>query len=169
MIRQSIIGSKQRKANKTKVAVFNMSQIDLLSGEEFEKVLKQIFEHLGYSVSLTRRSCDFGADLVVKKGKTKSLVQAKCYSKTVGVKAVQEVVGAMIHYGAKDAVVATNNYFSKEAQILASENGVKLMDRDVIFELVKKYDIHIDVEKKTYVATTKEASLEMESRYKFWI
>ena len=169
LIRQAVIKARRKKENQDKVAVFNMSQIDLLSGEEFELLLKEIFEKLGFAVQLTKRSRDFGADLIVEKGKKRMLIQAKCYSKTVGVKAVQEIVGAKNHYGAQDVIVATNNHFSKEAQVLAFENDVELMDRDDIFELIKKFNLHISVEKKRYCATTPEAVQEIESRYKYWI
>jgi len=169
LIKTSIKKAKRRKINKDKISIFNMSQIDALSGVEFEYFLKQLFENLGYEASVTKKSYDFGADLVVKKKNEISIVQAKCYNKTVGVKAVQEIIGAKNHYNAKDAFVATNNYFSKEAQILASENNIKLLDRDVLMNLVKKFDIHIDKEKNNFCAISKKAVCEIESKYQFWI
>ena len=161
--------NKEKQLNKDKVAVFNMSQIDLLSGVEFEKFLKQLFEKLGYSVSLTKKSHDFGVDLVVTKKNKTSIVQAKCYGKTVGVRAIQEIVAAKSHYLCNDAIVATNNYFSKEAMLLASENQITLLDRDVISSLVKKFDIHIDKEKNNICAISQKAVFEIERKYKFWI
>ena len=149
--------AKRKKANKDKISIFNMTQIDSLSGTEFESFLKTLFERLGYEVSLTKKSYDFGADLIAKKKHQISIVQAKCYNRTVGVKAVQEIIGAKNHYRAMDAFVATNNYFSNEAQILASENGIKLLDRDVLTALVKKFDIHIDKEKNNFCAISKKA------------
>lgn len=168
-IKRAVIKRKKARQNKEKIAVFDMSQIDSMSGEEFEFVLKDIFENLGYQVKLTKKSHDYGADLIVSKKGLSSLVQAKCYGKTVGIKAVQEIIAARKHYGVRDIIVATNNYFSKEAQILASENDVVLMDRDVLFNLIKKYGIHIDAGAKKYVATTADAVREMETKYRFWI
>ncbi len=160
---------KQKKINKDKVAVFNMSQIDSLSGEEFELLLKDIFQKLGYEVALTKKSHDYGADLIVSKKKTKMLIQAKCYAKAVGVKAVQEIVASRKHYKVDEVIVATNNYFSKDARILAEENNVGLFDRNDLFELIKKFDIHIETKVKKYVATTPQAKEEIEKRFPFWI
>ena len=47
---------------------------------------------------------DFGADL-----DNYIVVQAKRYSKKVGVKAVQEVVAAKAHYGCREGIVVTSN------------------------------------------------------------
>lgn len=168
-IKRVVCKRKKIRQNREKIAVFDMSQIDSMSGEEFERLLKEVFECLGYDVKLTKKSHDFGADLIVSKKGISSLVQAKCYGKTVGIKAVQEIIASRKHYGANDVIVATNNYFSKEAQILADENNVVLMDRDVLFNLIKKYDIHIAPAAKKYVATTAEAVREIETKYRFWI
>jgi len=159
---------KRKKLNKEKVAIFNMSQIDSLSGEEFEILLKDIFQKLGYEVALTKKSHDYGADLIISKKKTKMLVQAKCYAKSVGVKAIQEIVASRKHYKVDEVIVATNNYFSKDARILAEENNVGLFDRDDLFELIKKFDIHVEVKSKKYVATSPEAKAEIEKRFPFW-
>ena len=169
LIKSAITKQKIKKANQDKIAVFNMTQIDRLSGTEFELMLKNVFECLGYKVELTKKSHDYGADLVVSKNKNKALVQAKCYGKTVGVKAVQEIIASRKHYGINDVIVATNNYFSKDAQVLASENDVMLFDRDMLFDFIKKYNIHIESQTKTYVATRREAVQQIEERYRFWI
>ena len=169
LICKAVSNAKKNKTNKEKISVFNMTQIDSLSGIEFENFLKELFEKLGYEVSLTQKSYDFGADLIVEKKNQVSIVQAKCYNHTVGVKAVQEIIGAKNHYVSNDAFVATNNYFSKEAQILASENDIKLLDRDVLMNLIKKFNIHIEKEKTNFSAITKKAVFEIESKYRFWI
>ena len=168
-IKRAVIKAKKTRQNKEKIAIFDMSQIDSMSGIEFERLLKEVFECLGYDVKLTKKSHDFGADLVVSKKGISSLVQAKCYGKTVGIKAVQEIIASRKHYGVNDVIVATNNYFSKEAQLLADENDVVLMDRDVLFNLIKKYDVHIDTSAKKYIATSADSVREIEAKYRFWI
>lgn len=169
LIARAFKNSKERKLNQDKIAVFNMTQIDQLSGIEFEKFLKQLFEKLGYSVSLTKTSHDYGADLIITKKNKTAIVQAKCYGKTVGVKAIQEIATARSHYASADAIVATNNYFSKDAIILATENNISLIDRDVIERLVKEHNIHIDKEKNNICAVTQKAVHEIETKYRFWI
>lgn len=160
---------RERKINSGKVSIFSLSQIDSLSGKEFEEYLKLLFEKMGYSVELTKVSGDFGADLILKKKKEHIIVQSKCFSKTVGVKAVQEIIGARRHYGADDAVVVTNNYFSKEAQTLALENDVKLVDRDLLLRIVQKNNVYFERKTISLCAVTDDARNQIEARYKFWI
>ena len=146
-----------------------MSQIDSMTGEDFEKLLKDIFEKQGFSVSLTQKSHDFGADLLLKKDGKLSILQAKCYDKNIGIKAIQEVISAQKHYGADDMFVATNRCFSKEAIILAAEHGVKLIDRDVLEKLVGRFVPEVAVTGKKYSASSADAQAEIETKYHFWI
>ena len=62
-----------------------------------------------------------------KDGK-KIVVQAKRYSKDVGIKAVQEVIGAKSYYNADEAWVVSNRYFTKAAKDLAQKGNVLLVD-----------------------------------------
>jgi restriction system protein len=108
-----------------------MFEIDRMSGVEFERKLALMFRGLGYRAELVGSSAgDFGGDLVVSKNGTRTVVQAKCWQKNVGVKAVQEAVAAKAVYGAEAAMVVTNSRFTKQAQQLASKNKVKLWGRD---------------------------------------
>lgn len=159
------VGLKNKKRDKDKIAVLNMTQIDTLSGVEFENFLCELFKKLGYDVKTTKASHDYGADLLAIKNGKKSIVQAKCYSKIVGIKAIQEIVGAKQHYGADEAIVATNNFFSKDAEVLAIENGVKLIDRQVIEKMLSKFDLKIEKQAGTYLAMSPKAKDEFNRRY----
>lgn len=161
---------KRSKSHKTdSIDILNISQIDSLSGVEFENLLKEIFEKQGYEVELTKSSHDFGADLVLKRQGRLAIVQAKCYSKNIGIKAIQEIISARKHYGAEEMFVATNRYFSKEAVVLSSEHDVRLIDRDVLTKLVRDYLPKIHLNEKKYVATIPEEKQKIQSKYKFWI
>ena len=75
---------------------------------------------------------DMGADLILERRGIRSVVQAKSYSGSVGVKAVQEVVAAKSYYKAREAFVVTNSTFTKSAIDLAEANGVSLWDGDLL-------------------------------------
>jgi restriction system protein len=110
-------------------------EIDGMSGAMFEERLAVLFRGLGYSAEIVGSSGgDYGGDLIVAKDRTKTVVQAKCWKKNVGVKAVQEAVGARGYYGADAAMVVTNSRFTKQAQELARKNKVKLWGRDELIE-----------------------------------
>ena len=101
---------------------------EAVTGEDFEIVLKLLYEQLGYDVSMTKTTGDQGADLIMEKNGTKVVVQAKYYSSPVGNSAVQEVVGALKYYGAQKAIVVTNNTYTNAAIELAKYNNVQLVD-----------------------------------------
>lgn len=169
LVSNSIKKHKQKRANAEKIRIFEITQIDSLSGVEFEMVLKQLFEKQGFDVKLTKKSGDFGADLICTKNKITTIVQAKCYHGVVGPRAIQEIVGAKSHYKSMDAMVVTNNYFSKEATILASENNVKLIDRDGLKSLLSKVEIYFSRTKFGYSCLNSTEISKIESRFKFWI
>ena len=107
-----------------------IKEIDAMTGEEFEQYLGHLFKKRGFKVSYTKASGDYGADLILEDREDIIVVQAKRYSGSVGVKAVQEIVGALKMYEATQAWVVTNSYFTKQAETLALTNEVYLIDRD---------------------------------------
>ncbi|MEC1179588.1 restriction endonuclease [Metasolibacillus meyeri] len=115
-----------------------IKEVDTMTGEEFEKFLGQLFKRRGYKVSYTATSGDYGADLILKDRKEIIAVQAKRYSGTVGVKAVQEIIGAVKMYNATEAWVVTNSHFTKQAIKLANINDVYLIDREELIDLILK-------------------------------
>ena len=110
-----------------------IQRIDRMTGIEFEEFLKVWFEKKGYRAELTPPSNDYGADLLLYKrilGKKElTVVQAKCHHSNIGIKAVQEVIGAMDYYKADKGIVVTNQHFSPNAVQLAKSRDVKLIDR----------------------------------------
>ena len=107
-----------------------ITDVDTLSGKEFEHYLEVLFKKLGYQVQRTPYQGDYGADLVLRQGDEKTVVQAKRYTRKVGVKAVQEAVASKQYYHCDKAMVVTNSRFSRQAQTLAKANQVELWDRD---------------------------------------
>jgi restriction system protein len=115
-----------------------IGDIDKMDGRQFEIYLGELFKKHGYEVRVTQSAGDFGADLVIAKGGKKIVVQAKRYSKNVGIKAVQEAQAAIAHYGASEAWVVSNNDYTDAAKDLAKSNNVKLISRDQLIELILK-------------------------------
>lgn len=107
-----------------------LADIDTLTGKEFEEYLEVFFKQRGYHVHRTPYQGDFGADLILRQGEVKTVVQAKRYNRRVGVKAIQEAVAAKQYYHCEQVMVVTNSYFSSQAQTLAKANQVELWDRD---------------------------------------
>ena len=109
-------------------AAMTVADTARMSGKEFELYVRdQLMRLEGYiNVELTRESGDMGADLVVRhKGKI-IVVQCKRYAGTVGLQAVQEVLGAKSFYAADEAWVITDSTFTKAARNLAKKANVRL-------------------------------------------
>jgi restriction system protein len=123
---------------KNKVNASGILEIDKMTGIQFEEFLMIRYQSMGYEVRDTPKSGDFGADLLLQKDSKKIVVQAKRYTKSVGIKAVQEVTSAKPYYRADEAWVITNSYFTKAAVKLAFSNNVKLIDREQLMDLLTK-------------------------------
>jgi restriction system protein len=107
----------------------DMDALDRMTGIEFEHALAQLFTDLGYGAVVTQASRDYGADVVLSRGGQKIVVQAKRYTGTLGLDAVQEASAARLHYGAVRAIVVTTSAFTRPAHTLAQTTGVELWDR----------------------------------------
>lgn len=111
-----------------------ITDIDLMSGAEFEEYITYLFNQLGYKASNTKLSGDQGIDVIATKGVTKIAIQCKCFSKPVGNHAVMEAVAGGKYYNADKVMVVTNNTFTKSARELAKANNVLLWDRKILKE-----------------------------------
>lgn len=117
---------------------------NVISGDDFEKFLKELFLRLGYHVALTQQTRDQGADLIIEKELVKIVVQAKFYGSTVGNKAVQEVIAAKSYYDADSCMVVTNNTFTSSAYELAKANKVRLVDGDELNSMIEIANLFLE-------------------------
>ena len=112
----------------------SISDVDLMTGREFEEFVCELFKRMGYTTIVTKASGDQGIDVIAEKNGIKIGVQAKCYSNTVSNKAIQEVSAGLRHYNLTKGIVITNNYFTTSASELAYSNNIILWDRNVLKE-----------------------------------
>lgn len=119
------------RKNKTheRYLTSGMQDVDHMTGEEFEYFLCTYFKELGYKAKTTPMVNDYGADVIASKDGEKIVIQAKRYKENVGIKAVQEVIGAREYYKADKAIVITSSYFTPNAKNLAQSGNVELWDR----------------------------------------
>jgi restriction system protein len=116
-----------------------MFEIDGMSGPEFESKLALLFRSLGYRAEVIGSARgDFGGDLLLSRDGRKTVVQAKCWKKNVGVKAVQEAVAARGFYATDAAMVVTNARLTEQARKLAAKNDVTLWGRDELLAALLK-------------------------------
>lgn len=123
----------------TGVNTDDINEIDQMDGYEFEKFVAGLLRRNGFTdITVTSESGDYGVDVTAKKGGKKYAVQCKCYTGSVGVKAVQEVNSGSAMYGAEVAVVITNSHFTPAAMNMARNLGVLLWNREDLMRLMGK-------------------------------
>lgn len=129
---------KEQKA--TKLRNSGIAEIDRMDGVQFEHYLAALFKGMGYKTEVTKASGDYGADLILVKNNEKTVVQAKRYKSNIGIKAVQEISSARLHYQATSAWVVTNSNFTKAAVELAQSNNVRLIGREELIKTLSRFN-----------------------------
>lgn len=116
---------------------YTIDDVDLMTGLEFEEFVSKLFEKMGFSVRVTKSSGDQGVDVLAEKNGNKIGIQAKCYSGSVGNKAVQEVVAGVKFYNCDKGIVVTNNWYTNSAIELAEANNIVLWDRNMLKQKIE--------------------------------
>ncbi len=119
------------------------SELDQLSGTEFEEFLAGLFRAQGYAAELTAVTGDYGADLILSKDGRRIAVQAKRHVGSVGVQAVQEALSGQAYYQCDTAWVITTGVFTTNARALAKKSGVKMIGRSDIGNLMAQHSAKI--------------------------
>lgn len=114
---------------------FNLDNLE--SGIHFEEYIADLLLKLNYKkVKVLPPASDYGMDILAELNGVTYAIQCKYYTKAVGVKAIQEIMGGKNHYHTHLAVVATNNGFTNNAIKLAESNKILLWDRKTIEKMI---------------------------------
>ena len=87
-----------------------------LDGDEFEKLLGALYQRKGFNVIKTPKGADYGVDLLVRKGKTTIIIQAKNWKGKVSNTDILKTAGARQMYNATYALVITSSHFTESAK-----------------------------------------------------
>lgn len=120
-----------------------------MSPTSFEHLVRQIFEAQGAEGWTTAQSGDDGVDAVVAQRSPLmgglSIVQAKRYSRPVGVSHLRELAGAMEEKRAGWGILITTSWFASGCQEKARQHGrIELIDGDHLVHLIREH-LHKDV------------------------
>lgn len=129
---------EEQKEAKRRVIERKIDELILLSPREFEEYIYQLYKSLGYSVELTPYSNDKGVDIVMTLDETKYVVQCKRYKKTVGSPDIQKFIGSIDHFNADKGIFVTTGLFSFEAEKMAAQHPIELVNRVELAKLILK-------------------------------
>ncbi|MCO6184800.1 restriction endonuclease [Rhizobium sp. L1K21] len=136
------VDSKDNAASLT--AETNLAAMDW---EDFEHLVRELFEKefasRGGEVRVTQASSDGGVDAVafdpdpITGGKI--VIQAKRYTRTVGVTAVRDLYGTMQHEGASRGILITTADYGPDAYSFASGKPITLFTGSNLLHLLEKH------------------------------
>lgn len=113
---------------------------------EFEYFVAELWERMGWETEVTQGTADKGIDVIATKHnpyEMKELIQAKRYSanSTVGSPDIQQYASLRHQESNVDTVVVvTTSTFSTQAEQIADDLNVKLIDGTALENLVTKYN-----------------------------
>jgi HJR/Mrr/RecB family endonuclease len=132
------IGEKEYSLT-TESVLTESRELNSLSGSEFERMLKRLFEAMDYQVEMKGGVGDQGGDLIANSEGKRILVQAKRYAGSVGNDAVQEAYTAMKIYDCSSAFVITTGAFTNAAMDAAKSTHVRLIGKEELQQKLLEY------------------------------
>ncbi|MNR05728.1 Mrr restriction system protein [compost metagenome] len=118
-----------------------------MSWEDFEHLVRELFEQefrsRGGEVKVTRSSSDGGVDAVafdpdpISGGKI--VIQAKRYTRTVGVAAVRDLYGTVMNEGASKGILVTTADYGPDAYQFANGKPLTLLNGANLLHLLDKH------------------------------
>ena len=124
-----------------------LNQLRQMDEYEFEELVADVWEAQGWNTTVTSGSNDRGVDVFAEKKspfQQKMLIQAKRYgeSNKVGGPEIREYASLKQQEDNVDSVViVTTSSFTPQAQQIAQDLNVKLIDGSLFSEMVNKEDI----------------------------
>jgi restriction system protein len=112
---------------------------------EFENLVNNLFDKIGFDSKTTQSSRDGGVDVVAFDPRPilggKVVIQAKRYKNVVGVSAVRDLYGTMINEGANKGILVTTSHYGKDAYEFAKDKPVELIDGGGLLYLLQQNGI----------------------------
>jgi restriction system protein len=113
-----------------------------LSPFEFENLINNLFDRIGFNSKTTQSSRDGGVDVVAFDPRPilggKVVIQAKRYKNVVGVSAVRDLYGTMINEGANKGILVATSHYGKDAYEFAKDKPIELIDGGGLLYLLEQ-------------------------------
>ncbi|WP_299625654.1 restriction endonuclease [Pelagibius sp.] len=136
-------------ARAVEIAASGTTNLAAMDWEEFEHLVRELFEKefasRGGEVRITQSSNDGGVDAVafdpdpISGGKI--VIQAKRYTRTVGVAAVRDLYGTTMNEGAIKGILVTTADYGPDAHKFASDKPLTLMTGSHLLHLLEKHGV----------------------------
>lgn len=122
------------------------SDINSLSGIDFENLCEKLIQNMGFKTKTTKASGDGGIDLIAYNNQPllsgKYIIQCKRYTGSVGEPIIRDLYGVVTSERANKGILMTTGYFTKSAITFADGKPLELIDGIKLKELLNKYAIN---------------------------
>lgn len=130
---------------KSKYQVYLDTNFVSLDPYEFEEFIAKLFDLRGYAVELTKKTGDYGIDIIARNTFESVAIQTKKYSieNKVGSIDIQKLIGAMHYkgYNVDRAILITTSDFTHNAIEQARGNSVELWNKEILHQVIYDYMI----------------------------
>jgi HJR/Mrr/RecB family endonuclease len=123
------------------------SAVDLnnIDPTQFEHLIRQLLERMGYIATLTKSSHDGGIDVEAVNPQPivggKLVVQCKRYAGVIGSPIIRDLYGACVDAGASKGILITTSHFSPDAIKFADGKPLELIDRAQLVSLLRAHGL----------------------------
>jgi hypothetical protein len=139
----------------------------------FEEFIGDLFANKGYKTKVTKKTGDYGVDVIAEKGSERIAIQCKMLNKDnkISNTAIQKAKGSLDHYNANKLIfITTANEYTKQAnaQANSSKIPIELWDRTRLIaeinanmkDLEEGWDKLAEIEEKQRQPQVKEMDIE---------
>ncbi|WP_283402365.1 restriction endonuclease [Halorubrum sp. DM2] len=129
-----------------------LTQLRMLESHEFEKLIADIWEYMGWDTTITDRSRDGGIDVIARKNlpfAQKQLIQTKRYAKgnKIGVPDVQQYSSLYLDKSpdrdvdADVVALVTTSSLTRPARKKAAEYNLRIVDGETLTQMIVDWDL----------------------------
>lgn len=162
------VRGKKKKSKAAPNGVYNLSQLDNLSGFDFANFLKSLLENMGYRVSFVG-TFSKGSLLLCEKGDAKILTLSVSSESCVGADIIHDALAARQKCDANSIMIVSNNFFSTETENIAESKGINLADRIVLENILKRYRGTVCKTSSSFSCLDERVKNRICEKYRFWI
>lgn len=142
---QERLREEQQEQRRQEINNIVGTDINSLSGEEFELICQKLVENMGFETETTKASGDGGIDLIAYNHQPllsgKYLIQCKRYSGSVGEPIIRDLYGVVMSERANKGILMTTGYFTKSAIAFAEGKPIELIDGERLSDLLQQYNL----------------------------
>ena len=128
--------------------------IDHLDGHEFENLIVELLEKMGFTIGERKLASDGGIDIIAENHQPMLegtyIIQCKRHSKKVGQPVIRDLYGVVHSRNANKGLLITNSTFTDEAKKFAEGKQLELVDGEKLRSLLIQFGI-LQVGKDTAV------------------